>query len=259
MITREEASSDRVYDGYAKTYGFDIRGTLAARLKYELALAHLSPHAEVLDVGCANGIHLRVLAAQCKRIVGVDINAPMLAVARDTLAGEGIRNAELMQRSAADLGFADASFDLVYSFSTLLLVPEVHQALAEISRVLRPGGAALLDITGRYNLSRIYWGWYYRRHGHFGVHSFRYRDIVQRLEALGLDVIERHALGFLDQWKYLPGLHWCRFLDRWFHGPGERDLDYRLSNLPLLCPLANRWYLVCRKRASVPARSATTT
>ncbi len=249
MISPEEATSNRIYDGYADEYGFDVNSTLSARLKYELTVKYLQTDYEVLDVGCANGLHIQALAPSCKHIVGVDISMSMLGVANNSLIEKGIRNADLKLCSAASLDFSDASFDLVYSFSTLLLVPEVERAISEMVRVLRPGGFAILDITGCYNLSRIYWGLYYRRRGHFGVHSFSYPRIRSELNGLGLDIIESHALGFSDQWKYIPGLHLLKFLEVIFHGSRKRDLDYRISNLPLLFPLANRWYIACRKRS----------
>lgn len=248
MIRPEESATDRIYDRCAACYGYDISSNLSARLKYDLVVKYVRPDHDVLDVGCANGLHMRVLARHCRSIAGIDINESMLAVAKTTLAADEITNATLERRSAAELGYPDASFDLVYSFSTLLLVPDIKRAISEIARVLRTGGVALLDITGRYNLSRIYWGLYYRWHGHFGVHSFRYGQIERYLKDLGLDVVERYALGFTDQWRYIPGVHWCKWLDRKLHAPGEFDLDYRVSNLPLIFPLANRWYIACRKR-----------
>jgi ubiquinone/menaquinone biosynthesis C-methylase UbiE len=248
MIRPEETTTDRIYDRCAASYGHDVSSNLSARLKYEMVIKYLKPGDNVLDVGCANGIYMRLLAGRCRSITGIDINEAMLGAARQTLAEEGIANARLERRSAADMGFPEASFDLVYSFSTLLLVPDIGRALHEISRVLHPGSIAVLDFAGRKNLSRIYWGMYYRRHGHFGLHSFNYREITGRLEAQGLEVIESHALGFMDQWHYIPVLHWCKWLDRWLHAPAERDLDYRVSNLPFFFPLANRWYIVCRKR-----------
>jgi ubiquinone/menaquinone biosynthesis C-methylase UbiE len=247
VIRPEELTSDRIYDKIAASYGFDVDANLSARLKYDLALRYLRPDDNVLDIGCANGIHMRLLAGSCRHITGIDINEAMLDIAGTAMAENGIANVSLEKRSATDLGFADASFDLVYSFSTLLLIPDIERALREISRVLRPGGIAILDITGRWNLSRVYWGMYYRRHGHFGVHSFSYGDSVTRLGSLGLTVIESHALGFLDQWRYIPGLHWCKWLDRVLHRSLQDDLDYRVSNRPRLFPLANRWYVACRK------------
>ncbi len=245
MIPEHERSSDRIYDACAASYGFATDKTLAARLKLELVSARIRPEHHVLDVGCANGLYMIPLASRCSEIVGIDINDRMLEVAREALQQAGVTNAQVHKQSATSLDFADASFDVVYSFSTLLLVPDTLGALGEIARVLKPGGWAVLDITGRYNLSRLYWSWYYRRHGHFGVNAYPYREIAGHLARLGLVIEEAHALGFTDQWRYVPGLHKLKVLDRLFHAPGERDLDYRLSNHPWLFPLANRWYLVC--------------
>jgi SAM-dependent methyltransferase len=246
-IRAEELTSNRIYDGYASHYGFDVDANMASRLKYDLALKYLKPDDEVLDVGCANGIHMRLLARGCQRITGIDISQPMLDVAREALEKDGITNASLELRSATDLRFADAGFDLVYSFSTLTLVPDVNQALREIARVLKPGGIALLDVVGRWNLSRVYWGRYFRLHGHFGQRSFTYGAVMRQLDGIGLDIMETHALGFLDQWRYIPGLHWCKGLDRVLHRSLHDDLDYRVSNQRFFFPLANRWYLACRK------------
>jgi hypothetical protein len=59
---------------------------------------------------------------------------------------------------------------------------------------------------------------------------------------------ERHALGFCNQWRYIPSLHKLRRLNRLFHAPGEMGLDYRISNRLWFFPLANRWYLGCHKK-----------
>lgn len=244
-IRAEDQATNRVYDAMAATYGFDIGANLSARLKYELVLKFIRPEDRVLDVGCGNGIHMRVLAPRCEHICGIDVNGAMLSVAREALADAP--NTTLEMQSASELDFANASFDLAYSFSTLLLVPEFDRALGEIARVLKRDGIALLDITGRWNLSRVYWGHFYRRHGHFGVHAFSYRDIVDKLERHGLRVVESHALGFLDQWRYIPGLHWCKWLDRVLHRSEQDDLDYAVSNSRQIFPLANRWYLACRR------------
>jgi ubiquinone/menaquinone biosynthesis C-methylase UbiE len=246
-IQQQEATSNQVYDKFAATYGYDLSSSLPSRLKYELTVKYLKPEYSVLDVGCANGIHMQALAKYCSKIQGIDINEKMLSLAREKFGLQDIANAEVFQQSAAALDFHDESFDLVYSFSTLLLVPDIKRAIEELARVLKPGGIGILDVTGRYNLSRIYWGRYYKKHGHFGVNSFGYAQLTGFLKKTGLDILESHALGFTDQWKYLPLMGKLGFLEKFFHGAEARDLDYRVSNLPLLFPLANRWYLVCRK------------
>ena len=253
MGYREEEGSNRIHDRCADTYGFDIGASLAGRLKYELALRHIVSSDRVLDVGCANGLFMLPLASRCTEIVGIDINEKMLAIAQSEIGRLALSNAHVSKQSAMALELPDSSFDVAYCYSLLPLVPDPAQVIREIARVVRPGGIILLDVPGRYNLTRIFFTWHYRRMGHPGVKSFRLRDIIDLLAERRLQVVEDHALGFTDQWKYVPGLHWCRFLNRIFHAPGARDLDYRISNFGWLRPLANRWYIVCRCPGAVEA------
>jgi ubiquinone/menaquinone biosynthesis C-methylase UbiE len=251
MIRPEEATSNNVYDKCAKSYGYDIDSALSSRLKYHLLNKYIDSNHTVLDVGCGNGIYIQAVAHYCTRIIGIDINDNMLFLAREKLREKGITNAQLYKQSASSVQFEDNSFDLVYSFSTLLLIPDFFLAIRQILRVLKPGGIAILDITGRYNLSQIYWSRYYRSHGHFGVNSFSHKTITELLLQLNTEVIEEHALGFTDQWKYLPLLNHITILDRLFHKGNSLDLDYLISNIRLFFPLANRWYIVGRKTASL--------
>jgi SAM-dependent methyltransferase len=215
---------------------------------------YLGAEDRVLDVGCANGIFLRLVAPECAHAVGVDINERMLGLARAKLEEDGIANAGLVSGSATALPFADGEFDLVYSFSTLLLVPDVGRALGEISRILRPGGTAILDFTGRFNLSQRHWRRWYRKQGHFGLNAYSLRGARRALAGVELDPVEIRGLGLSDQWRYVRGLNRAQRFDRVFHrGEPGADLDARLSGLPLLRGLANRWYIVARKRLPDPS------
>jgi ubiquinone/menaquinone biosynthesis C-methylase UbiE len=244
-----ESGSNAIHDQIADTYGYAVDESLSAQLKYQLVLRHAPVGARVLDVGCANGLHLRKIAPHCRAIVGIDINARMLELARATLAADGIGNAEVAQMSATELTFADATFDAAYSFSTLLLITELEQAVAEMARVLRPGGIAVLDITGRWNLSQRHWDAWGRAQGHPGLRPLTWPQTTNLLASVGLEVVEAPALGFLHQWRYVPVLRRATFLDKVIHFSPQRDLDYLVSNLRPLRPLANRWYVVCRRRA----------
>jgi ubiquinone/menaquinone biosynthesis C-methylase UbiE len=248
MIRPEELTSNRVYDRCAATYGYDLNSILPIRLKYELVQRYVREDFNVLDVGCANGLHMQALARLCAQIVGIDINEPMLEIGAAKLRESGIANARLLKQSATSMEFPAECFDLAYSFSTLLLVPDTRVAIREIARVVKRGGLLILDITGRRNLSQWYWGRYYRRHGHFGVNSFTWEEVEGLLLGeLGLELLEIHATGVLDQWKYVPLLRHLHFLDRITHARGNTDMDYRVSNKGLWTRLANRWYVVARK------------
>lgn len=242
-----ERTSNNVYDPIAETYGVSEQ-PFAFEFPLEALLdKYLRPEHIALDVGIANGISAPLLAARAKELHGVDISSKMIAECRRRLEREKIRNAFVYERSATDLLFPDSFFDFVYSFATLVLVPQPERAYREIARVLKPGGYALLDITGKWNLSQVYYNRYYRKHGHFGVNAYHLPVIRRIFERLGLQVVETHARGLLDQWRYIPLLNKAAFLDRIAHARrGEPDLDYRVSNA--LPALANRWLFVLRKR-----------
>lgn len=103
------------------------------------------PGERILDVGCGPGYYVAELAEQVGEgghVSGVDPAEPMLAVARERCAG--LPNIGLHEGEATALPFGDASFDAVVSVQVLEYVGEVEAALAEIHRVLRPGGRVVL-------------------------------------------------------------------------------------------------------------------
>jgi ubiquinone/menaquinone biosynthesis C-methylase UbiE len=96
----------------------------------------------ILDLGCGTGIVARRVRARLgggARVTGVDVDAGMLAKARD-LAPE-IR---WIEGDAMELPFPDASFELVLCQQVLQFVPDRAKALREIRRVLAPGGRLLV-------------------------------------------------------------------------------------------------------------------
>jgi ubiquinone/menaquinone biosynthesis C-methylase UbiE len=96
-------------------------------------------------VGCGTGLVLQRVATFAKRAVGVDLSPGMLARAK-------ARGLDVVEGSATALPFADASFDVAYSFKVLSHVPELPTALAEMLRVVRPGGHLVFDIYNRHSL-----------------------------------------------------------------------------------------------------------
>jgi ubiquinone/menaquinone biosynthesis C-methylase UbiE len=102
--------------------------------------------ARVLDVGCGTGIVARSAAPRVGargRVVGLDANEGMLAVARAQSAAIH-PPIEWRQGSATTLPFPDGSFDLVLSQQMLQFASDPSAALREMHRVLAPGGRAAL-------------------------------------------------------------------------------------------------------------------
>ncbi|MFH1032896.1 MAG: methyltransferase domain-containing protein [Pseudomonadota bacterium] len=108
-----------------------------------LSLGEPRPGQAVLDIGCGAGVDT-LLAARLVgpggRAVGLEPVPEMLARARANLALTGLGNLEFLQAWAEDLPLPAQSFDLVISNGALNLVPGKARALAEVWRVLRPGG-----------------------------------------------------------------------------------------------------------------------
>lgn len=95
----------------------------------------------ILDVGCGPGFYLAELLERVGpggHATGVDTSAPMLAIAARRV--EGHENVELLRAPATSLPFDAGSFDGAISVQVLEYVDDVALALAELHRVLRPGG-----------------------------------------------------------------------------------------------------------------------
>lgn len=119
------------------------------------SLGAIEPGQSVLDVGCGAGVDTILaarLAGPSGRAVGVDVVPAMLDRARRNLAETDCNNVSFEEGSAEVLPFTDRSFDVVISNGALNLVPDKLRALAEVLRVLKPGGRFQLAdqvLTGR--------------------------------------------------------------------------------------------------------------
>jgi SAM-dependent methyltransferase len=103
----------------------------------------------VLDVGCGQGRVIELLEAAGYRVLGLDLASVALGAARQRLGP----TARLVQGDAFQLGLADGAFDVVISlgYASVGSYPGVQ---AELARVLRPDGVALVDLrhVGLYHL-----------------------------------------------------------------------------------------------------------
>lgn len=150
----ERLDNRAYYDDFAAWYERE-RGQGYHRMLDDLEVELVERYAagaDVLEVGCGTGLILERVAGFAHRADGMDLSGGMLAGAH----GRGLRVA---QASATALPYADASFDVVYSFKVLAHVPDIRGALAEMSRVTRPGGYVLAEFYNtrslRYLVKRL--------------------------------------------------------------------------------------------------------
>jgi ubiquinone/menaquinone biosynthesis C-methylase UbiE len=135
-----DASTPELYERYLVPA---ITSTWAANL---LDRIRLQPNETVLDIACGTGAVTRLAATRtrCGRLVGIDLNSAMLAVARSLPSTEP--PIERVEGSALGLPFPAKSFDVVLCQLGLQFFPDRPLALREMLRVLRSGGRVGLSV-----------------------------------------------------------------------------------------------------------------
>jgi len=108
----------------------------------------------VLDLGCGGGFMSEALAARGAKVIGIDVSAGAIGIAKRHAASSGLPIRYLVA-SGEDLPLPDASVDCVVCVDVLEHVRSLDQVLDEISRVLRPGGVFLFDTINRTWLARF--------------------------------------------------------------------------------------------------------
>jgi ubiquinone/menaquinone biosynthesis C-methylase UbiE len=135
---------------------------------------------DVLDVGCGQGIDLVGFARAGARVTGIDLTPRHVELARAHLAATG-QEGTVVNGDAESLPFPDESFDRVSSNGVLHHTPNMESALAEIRRVLRPGGHARILV-------------YNKRSLHYWLEQFLWQGVIHR----GL-LEERSMAGVLSR------------------------------------------------------------
>ncbi len=131
----------------------------------------------VLDYGCGNGYVLAHYAKHGARVVGVDLTPTAIALSRQRFALSGLKG-QFMRVDGARLPLASNVFDIVCSMGVLMCVPDPRPILAELLRVLKPGGKLIVMLYHR-NSWRYWVTFRFRRY--FGPARYRGKSIQQIL------------------------------------------------------------------------------
>lgn len=145
---------------------------------------------KVLEVAIGTGLNIPLYGADLE-VTGVDLSRAMLDIARER-AADLDRHVDLQEGDAHNLAFADESFDTAVCTFSLCNIPDLRQAVTEMSRVLRPGGRLVLVDHIRSSVKPVYW----LQRG-IEVVSVRVdgdhmtRRPADVLEQLGFEIVER--------------------------------------------------------------------
>jgi ubiquinone/menaquinone biosynthesis C-methylase UbiE len=170
-------SNEELAQRYVKDQEFLSPEYCAAALRHRYELYPFIPEfvefeawtgKRVLEVGCGQGADLSRFALAGADTHGCDLTTKHCRISHDFVRALGGR-ASVAQADARALPYPSSSFDLVYSFGVLLLVEDLDRAVAEIHRVLKPGGTVVTMFYNRQSL-------------HYYIKTLYYYGIVCDLE-----------------------------------------------------------------------------
>jgi SAM-dependent methyltransferase len=154
----------------------------------------------VLDMGCGAGRHAFEMYRRGADVIALDQNADELSTVSEWFAAmrdEGSvpagAEADVKQGDALNLPFPDGEFDRVVAAEVLEHIPDDEAAIAELARVLRPGGTIAVTVP-RWLPEKICWALSDEYHEVEGGHVRIYRgdELVAKLERAGLRFLGRH-------------------------------------------------------------------
>lgn len=128
-----------VYEKLASVYDLTFGPILNPGRIQAIKRMGIKPGDRILEVGVGTGINLALYPLGCA-ITGIDISGSMLEKAREWVARKGVAHVRLLEMDAAELKFADNSFDVVYAPYVISVVPDPVRVADQMRRVCRPGG-----------------------------------------------------------------------------------------------------------------------
>ncbi len=158
--------------------------------------------AHVLEIGCGQGTGARIIydLFRPERYVGVDLDPRMIRRARRRAGG--LPNATFVEGDVSRLDLPDATVDLVVDFGIVHHVADWRDTLAEVHRVLRPGGEFLFEDLPLETWERGIGIPFRKIADHPYAQMFRKQEFIDELTTLGFEVVthEDSPLSFYYFW-----------------------------------------------------------
>jgi SAM-dependent methyltransferase len=174
---------------------------------------------DVLEVGCGSGIHTKLLAQAGARVTAIDLTPTAVELTTRRLELAGL-DADVREADAETMPFADASFDFVWSWGVVHHSERTERVLAEVARVLRPGGRFSFMVYHRSSIT--WWGQYQLARGVLKGELLRMRPD---------DVANKYADGVIAR-HYTRG-ELVRALAPWFDPIETRVMGQYSEAIPL--------------------------
>lgn len=184
------------------------------RTRRDYAVAYVlinsRPGDRILDLGCGTAPVLCELRRCGRDAVGLDYSEDMLAHARNRLRSQGLDDTGLRQGDCRNTPWPAASFDFVVCLGVISYIENYDPVLAEIDRLLKPGGTLLISYRNAHNpafsdpvalvrrgLRTLLTPLLGRRRESFVIGRYLdFRTVCAKLEARGFEYLDYYGIGF---------------------------------------------------------------
>lgn len=141
-------SSDRFWDRIAKRYAKKpVADEASYQKKLEVTRTYFRPDMEVLEFGCGTGSTAIAHSPHVKHIHAIDVSSKMLEIAQEKADRDNIDNVTFERSTIEDISIPDQSLDAVLGLSILHLLENKEETIAEVHRMLKPGGVFVTSTT----------------------------------------------------------------------------------------------------------------
>ena len=182
------------------------------KLKVESIKYKVDEPIRILDVGCGTGadvIDLKKMFGRRVEVIGVDVVSLEIDIAKEKIKRHGVW-AEVMVYDGENLPFPDHNFDAIYTSDVLGHVKNVDGWLAELSRVLKPGGALAMFSESKLGKHAYIRNYLMKRgintdpHKEFHISLYSKEELQEKLRIAGFAVKTMrssvYAPGFVSNW-----------------------------------------------------------
>lgn len=198
------------FDEMATDRNAEIAGNLIVdyeqrvRSQMIVSMVDAKPGETILDAGCGNARDLIQLCKSGCKCTGIDFSSDMIKEARKEFSNHHIESVEVEVGDLTSLRFQNATFDKVYASEVLEHIPDYNRAVAEMARVLKPGGCLVVTTPNRHSLygfdRYIVWEKLLRRKHQHPYDAWKtFDDIASVLNNNGFEIV--NCAGIC----YIPG------------------------------------------------------
>lgn len=232
----DEAKSGKSSDWYTSPQDEQFRGPyrhhLRKRVQYvrSVIAEATGDDKRILDLGCGDGNNLRWMADLPGALYGSDYNMTRLSRA------SSVDKARLFLADVTDYPMGDDTFDIILFNHVLEHIPDDGKALAEVRRILKPGGVLILGVP---NEGALFWRTAYRlqpqtRENTDHVHFYTPKSVRQKCEDAGLLVRKLKMMGWgFPHWTIDAKLRTFKVVDDAFEIIGRAVMPGQASSMYL--------------------------